>query len=88
MIKEIKSQLNVINGNIMLADGLDKALVGYVEGFGKETVALYDKDKVIDILIESGMSCEEAIEYFEVNIIGAYVGDFTPAFATLWRDKK
>lgn len=88
MEKEIKAQLNEINGNIMLADNLGKALVGYVEGFGKETVALYDKDKVIDILIKDGMTCEEAIEYFDYNIIGAYVGEFTPAFATLWKDKK
>jgi hypothetical protein len=27
-----------------------------------------------------GMSSDEAIEYMEFNVIGAYVGELTPAF--------
>ena len=30
--------------------------------------------------MEMGMSHEEAVEYFEYNQIGAYVGDHTPCF--------
>ena len=33
----------------------------------------------IDILAES-MDYEEAVEYFEYNVIGAYVGEQTPIF--------
>jgi hypothetical protein len=42
-------------------------------------VAVYDYAKCIDILAES-MDYEEALEYFEYNVIGAYVGEQTPIF--------
>jgi hypothetical protein len=44
---------------------------------------VYDIDKVIDILIKDGMSVDEAIEYYEYNIAGAYVGENTPSFIRL-----
>jgi hypothetical protein len=41
----------------------------------------YDEDKVIEILMErDGMTYEEAVEYFEFNIAGAWVGESTPFF--------
>ena len=69
----------------MRADGLNKAIIGTVERYGfSETVILYDKEKVIEILMADGIeSREEAEEYFYYNIVGAYVGEGTPAFATL-----
>ena len=74
--------------NTMTADGFDDAIIGTVERFGTaETIVLYDKDKVIEILMED-MPHEEADEYFYYNILGAYVGDGTPAFATLIKDKE
>ena len=39
----------------------------------------YDYDKVIEILTED-MSYEDAVEYFEFNIIGAWMGETTPLF--------
>jgi hypothetical protein len=30
------------------------------------------------------MSREEAEEYFEFNILGAYVGEYTPVFISRW----
>lgn len=67
----------------LFADGFDEALIGYVQR-GAMMVALYDTRKCIEILITSeGMSEEEALEYFEYNILGAWVGDGTPAFAYL-----
>lgn len=51
--------------------------------------ATYDGDKVIydankgiqKLMDEDGMSEEEAVEYFEYNILGAYMGESTPIFA-------
>jgi hypothetical protein len=44
-------------------------------------VLAYDYWKCIDILKErDGMSAEDAIEFMEFNVIGAYVGKLTPAF--------
>lgn len=67
----------------LLADGFENALIGYSQQFNK-TVALYDYEKCIKILMErDGMSWEEAVEFFEFNVQGASMGDRTPAFATL-----
>jgi len=35
---------------------------------------------VLDKLVEGGMTHEEAVEWFEFNQIGAWVGDKTPCF--------
>ena len=63
---------------ILLADGFDEAFVGIAVQFNTP-MAVYDKDKCIGILMED-MSEDEAYEYFEFNVIGAYVGENTPAF--------
>lgn len=65
---------------MMKADGLEDAIVGICRRYGQEDVILYDEDKVIKILMDGGMNYEEAVEYYEYNIIGAWVGDGTPAF--------
>lgn len=78
----IREELAEINESMILLDGFDEAIIGYVDRFGDETVALYDKDKVIEILSRD-MTYEEAIEYFDYNIAGTYLGHHTPAFATL-----
>lgn len=61
-------------------DRFDAAIVGYVEGIGREDVVCYDKDKVLEILMEDGMTWEEAGEYYNFNILGAYMGEKTPMF--------
>tara|TARA_R100000808_G_scaffold5757_1_gene17338 strand:+ start:780 stop:1097 length:318 start_codon:yes stop_codon:yes gene_type:complete len=67
--------------DILLADGFEEAFMGVSEVFGKKPVACYDSSKCIDILMERDkMDCGEAIEYFQFNVTGAYVGEFTPAF--------
>ena len=61
---------------------MDKAFVGFVERSGQPAAACYDRQKVIEILIDQGMSSEDAVEYFEFNINGAYVGEYTPFYLT------
>ena len=61
-------------------DRFDAAIVGYVEGIGREDVVCYDKDKVLEILMEDGMTWEEAGEFYNYNIIGTYLGEKTPVF--------
>jgi len=77
------------NNEALLANGFEAALIGYVERYGQELIALYDREKCIQILMErDGMTEEGAEEFFEFNTIGAWVGDMTPAFATLIREEK
>ena len=64
------------------ADGFDDALLGVVTDFNSEARLAYSKSICIDSLVDQGMSYEEAIEYFDYNVAGAYVGEKTP----IWVD--
>mgnify|MGYP001460319539 FL=1 len=66
--------------NILLADGFDAALIGTGERCGQPTLAVYDREKCIEILQGQGMSYDEAQEYFDFNVVGAWVGEQTPIF--------
>ena len=66
---------------MLKADGYDAAIMGLVQRCGQEAVVLYDTDKILGILVyRDGMTYDEAVEFFEFNILGAWVGDQTPAF--------
>ena len=69
---------------LLVADGFDKAIIGVSTSFNKMSVA-YDTKKCIEILMtRDKMSREEAIEYFEYNVTGAYIGEHTPSFIERW----
>ena len=78
-----REQIAEVNEDALFADGFEDALIGYVELFGRPPLALYDRDKCIEILLRDGGTYEEAAEHLEFNTIGAWAGDNTPAFATL-----
>lgn len=59
----------------------DEAIIGVAERIGLEPVVAYDTTKIVEILSRT-MSVDEAYEYFEFNILGAYVGEKTPMFVT------
>jgi len=61
-------------------DGYDDCIVGVIKGAGQETKICYDVNLVIQRLMDDGLSEEEAIEFFEFNQIGSYVGESTPVF--------
>ena len=66
--------------DILLADGFEDALIGVGQQFNK-TLAVYDRQKCIEILMErDGMTDEQAVEYFDYNVTGAWVGENTPIF--------
>ena len=84
MSDEIKEQVAEINPDALLADGFEQALIGYVERACQPPIALYDRQKCIEILmLRDHMSINDANEFFEFNVIGAWMGDNTPAFATV-----
>jgi len=64
-------------------DGLDKALIGRSciwDSTGRQEDRLvYSGEKIVAILIaRDGMTADEALEYIEFDIEGAYVGEQTP----------
>ena len=68
---------------MLKADGYDKAVIGVAERSSSDPVIAYDANKCIEILKQQGMSDIEAVEYFEYNVLGAYMGPGTPVF--VWR---
>ena len=68
--------------DMVFYDGLENAFVGIGWRFHDGPIAIYDREKVFEILTEE-MSYEAAIAHFDFNIIGGWVGDKTPIFITL-----
>ena len=71
---------------LMRIDGHDNAILGIVRGTGfphnsRSPRLVYNVQKIIENLMGDGMDEDEAEEFFEYNIIGAYVGEQTPLFA-------
>ena len=65
--------------DILKADGFDDAVIG-IETNSMRLV--YSVSKCLAILEADGMDYEEAREYFDFNVSGAYVGEQTP----IWCD--
>lgn len=75
----IREELSAYHDDLLFADGFDEAILGVAERIGMEAVVAYSTPKIIEILARE-MTEDEAIEYFEFNILGAYVGERTPVF--------
>jgi hypothetical protein len=79
----VRDYLYEIDPDIVMFEGFDDAIIGYAERAGLPVVALYDREKCIQILIEKDKSSrEDTEEYLDFNVVNAYVGDHTPIFAT------
>jgi len=65
---------------MLFADGFDDAIVGVGNVFGGKLCAIYDTDLVLKQCMKDGMEYDEALEFFDFNIAGAYVGEQTPIF--------
>ena len=64
---------------MLTANGLDAAILGVGERCGQPDIVAYDVAKIIEILKDrDGMSYEEAFEFYEHNILGAWYGQQTP----------
>jgi len=76
-IQHLKDEIRSANPDAMLVDGHDDALAGY-DSRGR---AVYRVDHIIHTLVErDDMTLDEAYEFFDFNIAGAYVGEYTPIY--------
>ena len=74
----MKNLLEKIDPDLLYADGFDDCILGMT--FRDNTpVVLYSSSRIIQSLSKD-MPEEEAVEYFEFNINGAYVGERTPMY--------
>ena len=63
----------------------DEAILGISRRIGQEDVVAYNANKIYEILAKQ-LNTEDwtmIYEYYEFNILGAYVGDRTPVFIDL-----
>ncbi len=66
---------------MLKADGFDKAIMGMASIWSdgsKVDVLVYDGNKMVKSLKKDGMTYDEAVEFIEFNVEGAYVGIETP----------
>ena len=92
--KYIKEEIAERNEESLFIDGLDgdkeafnDALIGYGERCALGPIAVYDTNRVLSILEEKfKMTSEEANEWFDYNILGAYMGENTPLFVNDLRE--
>ena len=75
---------------VCLADGYEDAILGLCESPSlAEPVVAYDYDKCIEILMDrDGMSYEDAVDFFNFNTLGSYIGPQTPLYITVYREKE
>ena len=66
--------------NILFAEGFDEAIAGVVWD-GERTRVVYDTELILELLMgRSEMTYEEAVEYFDFNIAGSHMGEYTPFY--------
>lgn len=76
--KKIKLMLEEENPEALLLDGYESALIGVSRRCGQPALAVYDEDRIIQALIAQGLGVVEAVEFYEYNVVGAWVGPMTP----------
>lgn len=64
----------------LLVDGHDDALLGVVFGSEGPKATMYSENGILDTLTTMFGGRDEAVEFFEFNIIGAYMGEATPSY--------
>jgi len=81
---DIQELVESYDSEMLTADGFDDAIIGVLERAGRLPVVAYDQDKCIQVLMDrDGMDYKEAMEFLDVNVIGAWKGDRTPEFITI-----
>jgi hypothetical protein len=69
----------------LLANGFDDAMVGTARHFSR-VLAMYDYDKCVEVLMKrDGMPYETAVEHMEYNVVGGWVGEYTPVYVTMFK---
>lgn len=77
---ELLAELAEENPKAMTADGFQDALIGITANYHHPVVAVYDLGLCVEVLMDQGMTEDDALEYLQFNTISAYVGPNGPLF--------
>jgi len=82
--KKKKPTLGKDYQGLLVADGFDSCIVGRTcQQPGRPPLVVYDYERCVTLLVcRDKMTFEEAVEYMEYNVVGAWVGANTPVFIT------
>lgn len=80
VIEEIRDRFPDLEEECVVMYGHDDAVVG-IDAY--KMVLIYSVAKFVETFVErDGMTPDEAMEYFDYNYAGAYMGEHTP----IWLD--
>ena len=66
---------------LVKANGLEDAIIGVGSRMNMPDVLIYSYNKCVKIFMEKeGWTHEEAVEWMDYNVVGAWVGETTPIF--------
>jgi hypothetical protein len=82
LIKNPLPEINKDDYQLIKVEGHDNAYLGVGVSFGELDRLVYDTDIIIDNLKKQGMTQEEAQEYFNYNIVDAYLGQKMPVYVS------
>jgi len=88
MNERIRERIIELNPEALFMDGIDgdkfafdDAIVGIASRCAMSHIIVYSESKVLDILMNKyDMTDLEAIEWYDYNMMGSYVGEGTPLF--------
>jgi hypothetical protein len=76
---DIQQALEEMDETTLLMDGFDEAFIGWSRRINEPLLAVYSYDGLIKVCTErDGMDYEEAVEYVDYNVVGAWIGEQTP----------
>lgn len=77
--RRIEELFGWLDEEVLLFDGFEEALIGWARPMNSPTLAVYDWNTMIDIMMSrDGCDMDDAIEFIDFNVVGAYVGPQTP----------
>jgi hypothetical protein len=77
-LQELKDH-DLLDDEMIKWDGFDDCVLGIGSRCGMQDILVYSKKKIAYKLRDrDNLTVEEAIEYIDYNITGAYVGERTP----------
>ena len=70
---------------MLKADGFDDAVIGIGRRCGQPELIVYDYWRCCEVLMcqDEEMTLQDAQEYMEFNVVGAWVGPNTPLFVEI-----
>lgn len=79
--QELLEKMRELNPDATYPTGMEEAIIGIGERCGQPALFVVSAEKCVELLMrDSGMGREDAVEFYDFNVAGAWVGDHTPIF--------